>query len=228
LIRIHNSLVSAVERKALIWLAGRAPAWVTPDGLTAFGIVGAFLTLVGYGLTAWSPGFLWLASFGLVVHWLGDSLDGTLARYRKIERPRYGYFLDQSIDVVGNVLICVGMGLSAYVRMDVALLALAGYHALSIYSLVRACVSGEFHVSLAGTGPTETRLLIILMNTTILLLGAPELLVQGLSLTWCDVTVALMAASYFVTFICLVTGYSRKLAREESAGAATQSTHALG
>lgn len=220
MIRIHNSLVSTVERKVLIWLAERVPSRVTPDGLTAFGIFGALVTLIGYVLTAWSPGFLWLASLGLVFHWLGDSLDGTLARYRKIERPRYGYFLDQSIDVVGNLLICVGIGLSAYARMDAALLALAGYHALSIYSLVRACVSGEFHVSLVGTGPTETRLLIVLMNTTILLFGAPELAIAGITFTWCDVTLILMAAGYFMTFICLVAGYARRLAREESVEAA--------
>lgn len=194
------------------------PAIVTPDALTAFGIFGAAMTLVGYVLTAWSPAFLWLASLGLVFHWFGDSLDGSLARFRKIERPRYGYFLDQTIDVIGNLLICVGMGLSAYVRMDAALIALAGYHALSIYSLVRACVSGEFHVSLAGTGPTETRLLIILMNTMIFLFGAPQFVVQGIALTWCDVTVLLMAAGYFVTFVCLLASYARQLDREESAG----------
>lgn len=216
LIRIHNSLVRSLERRALDWLVRRAPARVTPDFLTAFGIVGAGITLVGYMLTSWSPDFLWLATLGLVLHWLGDSLDGSLARFRKIERPRYGYFLDQSIDVVGNLLICVGMGLSPYVRMDVALFALAGYHALSIYSQVRACVSGEFHVSLAGWGPTEMRLLIMLMNTMVFFFGAPIFEVGGLAMTWCDVSVLLMAAGFFVTFAYLLASYARQLAREES------------
>jgi phosphatidylglycerophosphate synthase len=215
LIRIHNSLVSGVERQALAWLVRRIPARVTPDGLTAFGIFGAFVTFVGYALTAWSPTFLWLASLGLVFHWLGDSLDGSLARFRKIERPRYGYFLDQTVDVIGNVLICVGMGLTAYVRMDAALLAMAGYHALSIYSLVRACVSGEFHVSLAGTGPTETRLLIVMMNTMIFFFGAPLFVVAGIAMTWCDITVILMTAGYFVTFVYFLVSYAHRLAREE-------------
>jgi phosphatidylglycerophosphate synthase len=217
LIRINNSLVGAAERKALAWLVRRMPAQVTPDKLTAFGIFGAALTLVGYVLTAWSPAFLWLASLGLVFHWLGDSLDGSLARFRKIERPKYGYFLDQTIDVIGNLLICVGMGLSAYVRMDFALLALAGYHALSIYSLVKACVSGEFHVSLVGWGPTEMRLLIILMNTTILAFGAVPFTIAGLTMTWCDVTILLMAAGLFTTFACLLASYAAELAREEPA-----------
>jgi phosphatidylglycerophosphate synthase len=215
LIRIHNSLVGAVERRTLAWLVQRAPSQITPDLLTAFGIFGAALTLVGYALTAWSPAFLWLASLGLVFHWLGDSLDGSLARFRKIERPRYGYFLDQSIDVVGNLLICVGMGLSAYVRMDVALLALAGYHALSIYSLVKACVSGELHISLAGWGPTEIRLLLIIMNTMIFFFGAQTFMLAGVAVTWCDLTVLLMAAGFFVAFACFLASYAAELAREE-------------
>ncbi len=215
--RIHNSLVGTVEQKALSWLVRRVPASVTPDMLTAFGIFGAALTLVGYVLTAWTPEFLWLASLGLFFHWVGDSLDGNLARFRKIERPKYGYFLDQSIDVIGNVLICIGMGLSAYVRMDVALLALAGYHALAIYSLVKACVSGEFHISLVGWGPTEIRLLIILMNVMIFFFGAPKFHVAGLSVTWCDITVFLLAGGFFATFTGLLAHYAAHLAREESA-----------
>lgn len=218
MIRINNSLVGAVERKALAWLVRRIPASLGPDHLTAFGIFGAALTLVGYVLTAWSTAFLWLATLGLVFHWLGDSLDGSLARFRKIERPRYGYFLDQTIDVIGNLLICLGMGLSAFVRMDVALLALAGYHALSIYALVKACVSGEFNVSLAGWGPTEMRLLIILMNTTILLFGAPEFALAGVVLTWCDVTIVLMTIGFFTLFVCLLASFASELAREEGPG----------
>ncbi|HEV7257961.1 MAG TPA: CDP-alcohol phosphatidyltransferase family protein [Bosea sp. (in: a-proteobacteria)] len=218
MIRINNSLVGAVERKTLAWLVRRVPASIGPDHLTAFGIFGAAVTLLGYALTAFSPAFLWLASLGLVFHWFGDSLDGSLARFRKIERPKFGYFLDQTIDVIGNLLICIGMGLSAYVRMDVALLALAGYHALSIYALVKACVSGEFNVSLAGWGPTEMRLLIILMNTTIFFFGAPEFAVFGVALTWCDITIILMAIGFFTLFVSLLASYASELAREERPG----------
>jgi archaetidylinositol phosphate synthase len=215
LIRIHNSLIGGVERKALAWLVRRMPPRVMPDALTAFGIFGAALTLLAYLLTYWSPAFLWLASLGLVFHWLGDSLDGSLARFRRIERPRYGFFLDQSVDVVGNLLIALGIGLSIYVRMDFALLALAGYHALSVYSLVRTCVSGEFHVALAGSGPTEMRLLIITMNTMIFVFGAPPFTLLGLPMTWCDVTVILLAAIYFATFVWQVAIYAGRLARAE-------------
>lgn len=223
--RIHNSIVGAVERRALIWLVSRLPGWVTPDALTAFGIFGAGLTLIGYLLTATSPAFLWLASFGLVCHWFGDSLDGTLARHRRIERPRYGYFLDQTVDVIGNLLICLGMGLSAYIRLDVALLALAGYHALSIFSLVKACVSRDFHISIVGFGPTEMRLLIIAMNLNIFLFGAPAWTVGSLTMTWCDVTLLLMAAGFFCVFVYLVFDYAAYLARDEKPSEPMDGTH---
>lgn len=221
MIRINNSLVGAVERKALAWLVRLMPQAVGPDHLTAFGILGAVVTLIGYVLTHWSPLFLWLASLGLAMHWFGDSLDGSLARFRRIERPRYGYFVDQTVDVIGNLLICGGIGLSAYVRLDVSLLALAGYHALAIYNLVKAGVTNEFNVALSGWGPTEIRLLIILMNTTIFFFGAPTLTLAGQSFTWCDVTVLLMAIGFFTVFVRLFTGYAAELAREEAGAGAS-------
>jgi archaetidylinositol phosphate synthase len=215
LLRIHNTLFSSLERKALVWLARRLPTSVTPDIVTAFGIFGSFVALVGFALSSLTPSFLWLASLGIVFHWLGDSLDGTLARVRKIERPKYGYFLDQTVDVIGNLLIAVGMGLSPFVRMDVALFALAGYHALSIYSFVRTCVSNEFHVSLLGSGPTEIRMLIIGMNSFILLFGAPQFSIFGLWLTWCDVALLAMATVFMIAFVFLVASYAAAISKIE-------------
>ncbi len=223
MIRVHTSVSAEVERKILIWLASRLPGWVKPDHLTAFGVFGAGVTLLGYALTWLSPGFLWLASLGLVLHWYGDSLDGTLARLRKIERPRYGYFLDQTVDVVGNLLICLGMGISPFIRMDTALLALAGYHALSIYSFVKTCVSNEFHVALLGSGPTEIRMLIIAMNMLILAFGAPGLAWMGLAFTWCDVAVLVETLGFFAVFIWFVASYARELRDEEAAGSVLES-----
>ncbi len=211
MLRIHNSLFSSYERRLLIRMAKALPASVTPDMVTAFGIFGGFVTLVGYILAHWSVGYLWLASLGLVLHWAGDSLDGTLARVRQIERPKYGYFVDQTVDVVGNLLIALGMGLSPFVRMDTAMIALAGYHALSIFSYVRTCVSGVFHVALLGSGPTEIRMLIIGMNCFILLFGAPELLVFGIRVTWCDLALLAMASVFHVAFVCLVVAHAASL-----------------
>lgn len=203
-VRINTSVLSGLERRAIDWIVPKLPASVTPDKLTAFGTFGAAVTLLGY-LASWRhPAFLWLASFGLVIHWFGDSLDGNLARYRRIERPRYGYFLDQTIDVLGNFLICFGMGISPFMHMSVALVALAGYHMVSIYVFVRANIAGDFHVSVLNSGPTEMRVLIIAMNTLIFAFGAPEFTIAGLLVTWCDLAVSLWSIGVMLAFLYLV------------------------
>jgi archaetidylinositol phosphate synthase len=215
LVRVNNSVLSSLERKAIDFLVPLLPASVTPDKLTAFGTFGATVTLIGYWASNLSSAFLWLASLGLVLHWFGDSLDGNLARYRKIERPRYGYFLDQTIDVMGNFLICFGMGLSPFVSMSVALVALAGYHMISIYVFVRANIAGDFHVTVLNSGPTEMRVMMILMNTTIILFGAPEFSVFGALLTWCDITVSLFSIGFMVAFLYLIFTYAPTLREED-------------
>jgi archaetidylinositol phosphate synthase len=107
--------------------------WWTPDRLTAVGFFGAMLVAIGYILSNFSPLWLWLSVGGYCFNWFGDSLDGSIARYRKIERPNYGYFIDHSLDALSNMLLIIGMGLSPYLRMDTALLGLSGYLLLSPY-----------------------------------------------------------------------------------------------
>jgi archaetidylinositol phosphate synthase len=199
-IRIHQSVLVRAERVAIDWILPRLPAATTPDKLTAFGTFGAALTCLGYGLCGWSAQYLWLANLGLLIHWFGDSLDGNLARYRRIERPRYGYFLDQTIDVVGNFLICFGLGLSPYVDMRVALVALAGYHMVSIYVFVRAAIMHDFHVSLAYMGPTELRALLVFTNLCILVLGVWDYRVLGVNFTWVDLSVSCFALAFMISF----------------------------
>jgi len=103
--RVNKILLGPLERPALAWLAKKMPAWVTPDTLTVTGFLGTILVAVSYVLTNQHHAFLWLASLGLVINWFGDSLDGTLARYRNIERPRYGFFVDHAMDGLGEVLV---------------------------------------------------------------------------------------------------------------------------
>ena len=124
--RVNDILLGPWERPALAWLAAHMPGWMSPDKLTAIGFAGAVLIMLSYALSTRSAALLWLASLGFVVNWFGDSLDGTLARYRKIERPRYGYFVDHTVDSFNEFLIIMGLGLSPYVRFDVACLALIG------------------------------------------------------------------------------------------------------
>ena len=202
--RIHESPLARHERLALDWVAPRLPAWVTPDRLTAFGIFGAGVSCLGYALCALSPLFLWLASAGLAMHWFGDSLDGGLARYRGMERPTYGFFLDQNIDVFGNLLIAGGLAASPFIRLEAAALALFGYQALSIYALVRFSLDGVFRLTVLNSGPTEVRVLLVLLNGLILGFGAPVWSLYGLSFSWCDLAVGLFGLGCLGSFAWLI------------------------
>jgi phosphatidylglycerophosphate synthase len=169
--RVNDILLGPLERAALKWLADHLPAWVSPDICTAIGVMGAVVILVSYGLSRNSDNFLWLASLGFVINWFGDSLDGTLARYRHIERPIYGFFIDHVTDAVSQVMIFLGLGLTHYIRFEVACLTLIAYLLLSVLVYVRTCVVGEFKISYGKLGPTEIRVLAILLNTVMYFAG---------------------------------------------------------
>ena len=143
------------------------PFWVTPDVCTFTGIIGAAVIMAGYILSRISPDFLWLASLGFIINWFGDSLDGTLARYRHIERPKYGYFVDHAVDVLNEMMMLVGLGLSYYIRLDLACLTLCLYLMLSILVFLRTFTNREFNISYSRLGPTEMRIGMILFNTVL-------------------------------------------------------------
>ena len=134
--RIQTSILNAAEKKVLVWLAERQPRWVTSDFLTYVGVLGAVVCALGCVLSNINVNYLWISSLGLVINWYGDSLDGTLARVRHIQRPIYGFFIDHTLDAITICIMCVGFGLSPAFRLDVTLLVLAGYLVLSIYTYI--------------------------------------------------------------------------------------------
>jgi phosphatidylglycerophosphate synthase len=162
--RVNDILLGPLERPALKWLASHMPAWITPDICTAIGVFGAFFIMVSYALSALNRNFLWLASLGFVINWFGDSLDGTLARHRHIERPQFGFFIDHTLDAFNEVMIFLGLGLTPYIRFDAAALLLIAYLLLSVLVYVRTCVVGEFKISYGKLGPTEFRVIAMLLN----------------------------------------------------------------
>jgi phosphatidylglycerophosphate synthase len=172
--RENDILLGFLERPALKWLAAHMPAWVTPDVLTSLGIIASILIFVSYALTNVSQYFLILASFGFVLNWFGDSLDGTLARYRHIERPRYGFLIDHYVDAISTVLIFIGLGISPYVDLTVASMGVIAYLLVSIMVYLITYVTGVFNITNAKIGPTEIRVLAILANTTMLIIGNPK------------------------------------------------------
>jgi archaetidylinositol phosphate synthase len=169
--RVNDILLGPLERPALKWLAIHSPTWITPDIYTVIGILGSVITLVGYILSRVHPAYFWLATFGFLVNWYGDSLDGTLARIRHIERPIYGYFVDHVTDAIGQVLFMVGLGLSPYVNFKIATFLLVAFLLMSVLVFLRTDVAGEFKISYGKLGPTEARVLAILLNTAMFFFG---------------------------------------------------------
>ncbi len=211
--RVNDILLGPLERPALQWLAVHMPAWMTPDKLTLIGIIGACVIFIGYGLTYLDKAFLWLATFGFVVNWFGDSLDGTLARYRKIERPRYGYFVDHTVDSFNEFLILVGLGLSVYMRFEVATLILAGYFLMSILVFVRTSVTGEFRISYGMLGPTEVRVIAVLVNTLVFFFGNPAVDLGFVNTTVVDIAGLFVAVVLIAIYVFSTVREARALAR---------------
>jgi len=162
-------LLAAPERRLLRWIAARLPGWVTSDQLTALGVLAATAAGIAYALSGQHHGWLWVASGMLMVQWFGDSLDGTLARVRHAERPRYGYYLDHVVDAYATGVIGLGLGLSPYVSFGVALGLVVVYLVLSINVYLESAVFGAFRLAYGRLGPTEMRLILITINAALAL-----------------------------------------------------------
>ena len=168
-VRIQTSFLNALEKKVLVWLAERQPKWMTSDILTYIGTFGAVVIAAGYILSAWNINFLWLSSLGFVINWYGDSLDGTLARVRKTQRPVYGYYIDHTIDCINEFIMFIGIGMSGLMHFSLAMVILAVYFMLTINVSINAHLKKEFRLTYAKLGPTEFRILAIIANTILAL-----------------------------------------------------------
>lgn len=211
--RIQQNMLARSERRLLNWICARMPRWVSPDMLTLVGMIGAFMVFAGYVASNLGDHWLWLANAGYLIQWFGDSTDGSLARFRKIERPRYGYFLDHSCDGLATTLVVAGIGLSPYVTLEVALVALAGYLLLSIHAFLSVRVLGELKLSYLNAGPTELRFVLIALTLAMIWFGTgPGVFgrVNGFDLFVGGVGFSLIALFTVQTWIT-----ARRLAKDE-------------
>ena len=217
--REPNFLLAKVEKRVLSAIARRLPGWILPDDLTALGVVSAVGIFAAYALSNQDPAWLWAASALLVVHWLGDSLDGTLARVRGIQRPRYGYYLDHLVDAVSTVLIGLGLGLSPFMLLSVGTLIVVAYLVLSINVYLESQALGRFSIGYGRLGPTEARLALIGLNTSLVATGGLGFTALGTHVSALDL--AGLAAA--LVMVGLVGGRAarnlRELARAEPAAA---------
>jgi len=210
-----TSLLAGVERRVLQHLAARVPRSIRSNHLTVLGTIAAAGAGTAYALTNYSPRWLWVASLMLVGNWLGDSLDGTLARVRGTQRPKYGYYLDHVVDAFSTTVIGLGIGLSPYVDLGIALGLVVVYLALSINVYLESTVFGVFKISYGRIGPTEVRLLLIALNTTLALAALWE--VKGpwpiaLVANW---TLAILLAGMVALFVGRFAKNLYRLARLE-------------
>lgn len=216
--RVNDILLGPLERPALKWLAAHMPARATPDMMTTIGVLGAVLTFIAYLLSNLDRNFLWLASLGFVINWFGDSLDGTLARYRHIERPIFGFFLDHTVDGFIEVLIFLGLGLTPHVSFSVASVALVGYLLLSVIVYVRTAVVGEFKISYGKLGPTEIRVLAIFLNTWMYFGGVWTFGVGNLQMSPYDLVVGGIALLLFSFATTTAVKETRRLVNVDAVG----------
>lgn len=166
--RIHNGLTSNPEKRVLIWIAERAPRWISSDQLTVLGFLAQVMAGVSYALAAWNRYWLLAGIFFLALNWLGDSLDGTLARVRQQQRPRYGFYVDHIVDSFGGLALMGGLALSGYMHPYIAISLLVAFLLLSIQSYLATYTLGEFQLSFWNFGPTELRILLSIGNLTLL------------------------------------------------------------
>jgi len=162
--RVHGSFLAATEKRVLIWMAERMPRWVNSDHLTALGFVAQLATGFCYALAGRDRRMLLAVILCLALNWFGDSLDGTLARVRQQQRPRYGFYVDHMIDSIGATAMMAGLALSGYMQPLIAIGLLIAFLLLSIQSYLATYTIGEFHLSFWRFGPTELRILLAVGN----------------------------------------------------------------
>lgn len=168
--RVNRGLLAGPEAKILDALVIRLPRWATPDRLTGLGIFGAVLGSLGFALALTSWLSLGLVILGFTLNWLGDSLDGRLARHRRIERRFEGFILDNGVDLIAYLLLAMGFALSGLVSLPVPFLLLSLYMLLSNLSLARLIITGEHHLALDTIGTTELRVVFLLLAGLLFLL----------------------------------------------------------
>jgi archaetidylinositol phosphate synthase len=218
--RIQTSILNGVEKKALAWLAERQPDWIVSDTLTAIGTLGAIMVGAGYVLCGININFLWISCLGFIVNWYGDSLDGTLARFRKTQRPVYGYYLDHTVDCINEAFMFIGLGLSCLMRLDLALMIFVVYLCLTVNVSVNAHLKSEFKLTYAKLGPTEFRVIAIVLTSLFIFIKPLrefhteiDIFGKGINLMALDMAgffiLVLLVIIYLVTIISDAKGYAQ-------------------
>jgi phosphatidylglycerophosphate synthase len=211
--RVQRSLTAKIERKMLRWLASRTPERIGPDHLTALGFAAQFFAGAAYAMARWNKYALLLAIVFISVNWLGDSLDGTLARHRERLRPRYGFYVDHMVDTFGSTFLVAGLAISKYIHWQIAVAMLVAFLVLSVETYLASYTLHEFRLSHGIFGPTELRILLVI--GTITLLFHPRAIIFGRSFLLLDVGGATATIGMLAMALAATVRHTMRLYAEE-------------
>jgi phosphatidylglycerophosphate synthase len=214
--RLNRSFLAEAEQRAIRWILPRIPSSVTSLHLTIIGLVGSFLAggaLIGCN---WSRKWLPVVIVGVALNWFGDSLDGSLARYRKTERPRFGFLVDHTCDLFSQIVIIVCFGLSPFLSLIAAFIVLLCYLLFSSYTYIRAAVQNIHQMAYVGLGATEFRILMVVWASIGCVVGLHESLVSSpTKLDTLDLTIAILGGIAVVGLAIKATTDAHNIAVEE-------------
>ena len=211
--RINQSLTAAVEKRALTWMAEHAPRWVTSDGLTLLGLLAQFGAGAFYFFSRYDKSALVGVVVCIVLNWFGDSMDGTLARVRNQQRPRYGFYVDHIVDIFGATAMMCGLGFSGFLHWQVAMAMLVGFLLLSAESYLATYTLSCFQMSQGIFGPTEIRILLIIGNLA--LLRNPYATLMGHRWLLFDIGGTIAGVAMFAMAIAIAARHTAELYRQE-------------
>jgi archaetidylinositol phosphate synthase len=211
--RVNHSLTASLEKRALVWMAGRAPQWLSSDQLTVLGFGAQIGAGVFYTLSRYNRYALLLVILCLALNWLGDSLDGTLARVRNQQRPRYGFYVDHMVDIFGATALMCGLGCSGFLHWQTAIAMLVAFMLLSSESYLATYTLTCFQMSHGIFGPTEIRILLIIGNLA--LLRSPYSMIFGHRMLLFDLGGTIAAAGMFAMAIAVTLRHTLQLYRQE-------------
>jgi archaetidylinositol phosphate synthase len=212
-VRVNQSLTAGMEKRVLVWMAERAPAWVTSDGLTVLGLSAQVGAGLFYAVSRYNHYWLIGVIACILLNWLGDSLDGTLARVRRQQRPRYGFYVDHMVDIFGSVALMCGLACSGFLHWQTAIAMLVAFLILSSESYLATYTLSRFEMSQGLFGPTEIRILLILGNLA--LLRSPYSVLFGHRMLLFDLGGTIAAAGMFAMVIFTSVRHTAELYRQE-------------
>ena len=211
--RVNQSLTAAVEKRALLWMAEHAPHWLTSDQLTLLGFTAQIGAGVFYALSRYNRYALLLVILCLVLNWFGDSMDGTLARVRNQQRPRYGFYVDHIVDMIGSIALMCGLGFSGALHWQTAMAMLGAFLLLSGESYLATYTLSCFQLSQGIFGPTEIRILLVIGNLA--LLRSPYSTLFGYRMLLFDLGGTIAAIAMFAMAIAVTVRHTMQLYRQE-------------